>query len=78
MLTAAMLTAVAGLLAGADRLRRAILSAAGQEGRLTEDSVLWPVVSCIKVSDITSQPLALLRQTFINPSGGSLIPSPLW
>ena len=49
MLTAAQLTAVAGLLAGADRLRRAILSAAGQEGRLTEDSVLWPVVSCIKV-----------------------------
>ncbi|BDA49511.1 Endonuclease MutS2 [Coccomyxa sp. Obi] len=48
MLTAAQLTAVAGLLAGADRLRRAILSAAGQEGRLTEDSILWPVVSCIK------------------------------
>ncbi len=62
MLTAGMLTAVAGLLAGADRLRRAILSAAGQDGRLTEDSILWPVVSCIKVYFASSQPLAWLRQ----------------
>ncbi len=50
MLTAAQLAAVAGLLAGAVRLQRAILSAAGQEGRLTEESALWPVVSTVKVS----------------------------
>ncbi|EIE19122.1 hypothetical protein COCSUDRAFT_38365 [Coccomyxa subellipsoidea C-169] len=48
MLTAAQLAAVAGLLAGAVRLQRAILSAAGQEGRLTEESALWPVVSTVK------------------------------
>lgn len=51
MLTAAQLAAVAGLLAGAVRLQRSILSAAGQEGRLTEESALWPIVSCIKVSN---------------------------
>ena len=51
MLTAAQLAAVAGLLAGASRLQRAILSAAGQEGRLTEESALWPIVSFVKVSN---------------------------
>ena len=53
MLSGGQLLALAGLLTGAERLARAVQSAAGQEGRNNNtDSVLWPIVSGVKVRTV--------------------------
>lgn len=56
MLAGGQLLALAGLLTGADRLARAVQSAAGQEGRRDEGGVLWPIVSGVKVSTTQTFP----------------------
>lgn len=59
MLTGPRLAAIASLQAGATRLQGAILSAAGQEGRTSEDSVLWPIVSVVKVHRMSTLPIPI-------------------
>ena len=57
MLTGAMLAAVASLLTGANKLQRAIISAAASSqegGQLSEASPIWPIYAPIKVSAASS------------------------
>jgi hypothetical protein len=49
MLTGSQLAAIAGLLSGAARLQRTVLSAAGQEGKPSEESALRPILAVMKV-----------------------------